>query len=275
MKKFSNYCGIFATLFVTTTIILLASCSQDDDYYDSDMYKSHKLDINIGTRGFSNKYLEISTYDSEKWTKEDYKIMALAEERMGVTFIKNRYIIKASCGEDVNISDSLFNLVKSRFEYSNSIINANSSKRLVRMKKGDPESSSIVPDCVPAAVAHMGQGAPSYDAVVAKCDLYDPNWRNNGGVASSHVGPIIRCFTNATTLAALPSDTNFIPNKCVMLIPKTGKRDHAVNVTNVTFHSGGATISYEDHSSSSNGSGSIQSNQMTSIYPFKGSYHED
>ena len=38
MKKFSNFCGIFATLLVTTTLILLASCSQDDDYYDSDMY---------------------------------------------------------------------------------------------------------------------------------------------------------------------------------------------------------------------------------------------
>ena len=38
MIKISNFCGIFSTLFVTTTIILLASCSQDDDYYDSDMY---------------------------------------------------------------------------------------------------------------------------------------------------------------------------------------------------------------------------------------------
>lgn len=38
MRNFSNFCGIFATVFVTTTIILLASCSQDDDNYDSDMY---------------------------------------------------------------------------------------------------------------------------------------------------------------------------------------------------------------------------------------------
>ncbi len=29
MIKFSNFCGIFATVFVTTTIVLLASCSQD------------------------------------------------------------------------------------------------------------------------------------------------------------------------------------------------------------------------------------------------------
>ena len=48
MRKFTNFCGIFATVFVTTTIILLASCSQDDDYYDnSEMYT---LAEEMGTR---------------------------------------------------------------------------------------------------------------------------------------------------------------------------------------------------------------------------------
>jgi hypothetical protein len=30
MIKISNFCGIFATLFVTTTMVLLASCSQSE-----------------------------------------------------------------------------------------------------------------------------------------------------------------------------------------------------------------------------------------------------
>ena len=34
----TSFCGIFATLFLTTTMVLLVSCSQDDDNYDSDMY---------------------------------------------------------------------------------------------------------------------------------------------------------------------------------------------------------------------------------------------
>ena len=51
MKKFTNFCGLFATVFVTTTIILLASCSQDDDYYEnSDMYTLAEM----GTRGGGN-----------------------------------------------------------------------------------------------------------------------------------------------------------------------------------------------------------------------------
>lgn len=48
MRKIKNYCGIFATLFVTTTIILLASCSQDDDYYDSDMYTLAEMGTRLG-----------------------------------------------------------------------------------------------------------------------------------------------------------------------------------------------------------------------------------
>lgn len=51
MMKFTNFCGIFATIFVTTTIILLASCSQDDETYDSDMYT---LAEEMGTRSGGN-----------------------------------------------------------------------------------------------------------------------------------------------------------------------------------------------------------------------------
>ena len=51
MRKFSNFCGIFATVFVTTTIVLLASCSQDDDNYDSDMYTMAEMGTRLGGKG--------------------------------------------------------------------------------------------------------------------------------------------------------------------------------------------------------------------------------
>ena len=38
VKKNFNLCGIFATMFVAATIFTVSSCSQDDDYYESDMY---------------------------------------------------------------------------------------------------------------------------------------------------------------------------------------------------------------------------------------------
>lgn len=51
MRKITNFCGVFATLFVTTTIILLASCSQDDDYYESDMYTLAEMGTRLGGDG--------------------------------------------------------------------------------------------------------------------------------------------------------------------------------------------------------------------------------
>ena len=38
VKKKFNFCGIFSTMFVAATIFSVSSCSQDDDYYESDMY---------------------------------------------------------------------------------------------------------------------------------------------------------------------------------------------------------------------------------------------
>ena len=38
MKKNINFCGIFAIMFVAAIIFSVSSCSQDDDYYESDMY---------------------------------------------------------------------------------------------------------------------------------------------------------------------------------------------------------------------------------------------
>ncbi len=37
MKKI-NFCGIFATVFVAATVIMLASCSQDDEYYEDGLF---------------------------------------------------------------------------------------------------------------------------------------------------------------------------------------------------------------------------------------------
>ena len=38
MKKYQIFSIIFATVFVATTTLLISSCSQDDDYYDTDMH---------------------------------------------------------------------------------------------------------------------------------------------------------------------------------------------------------------------------------------------
>ena len=36
--KTTNFCAIFATVFVAATVIMLASCSQDDEYYEDGLF---------------------------------------------------------------------------------------------------------------------------------------------------------------------------------------------------------------------------------------------
>ena len=52
MKK-RNICGIFATVFAIATVISLASCSQDDEYYyDSEMFtRSEEMMTRGGEQG--------------------------------------------------------------------------------------------------------------------------------------------------------------------------------------------------------------------------------
>lgn len=38
MKKDQIFSGIFATVFVASTTLIVSSCNQDDDYYDTDMH---------------------------------------------------------------------------------------------------------------------------------------------------------------------------------------------------------------------------------------------
>ena len=46
------FCGIVATAFIVATIILVSSCSQDDDYYESDKYTmAEKLETRAGESG--------------------------------------------------------------------------------------------------------------------------------------------------------------------------------------------------------------------------------
>ena len=59
----TGFCGIFATLFVTTTVVFLASCSQDDDAYDnSEMYTLAEMGTRLGQEmngGITHKIMNV------------------------------------------------------------------------------------------------------------------------------------------------------------------------------------------------------------------------
>ena len=238
---------------------------------EEDLYLCSEEMESVKTRAAYTEYLSLPTYDPQKWSQENHDIMTLAAERMGVSFVNNQYVFTASCSEEVNISDSLFIIIKELFGYTNKILNETSSNNVTRLKRGNYESSNMGPEpnCVPKAISNMGQNAPSYSEILSVCDKYDPNWRTNGGVSASFVGPFIRLYTNVKSMNSLPADTLFTPNRCVMLINKGGLIDHAVNVTTISKSGNVHSLMYVDYSSTGNGTiGSIYSSQMTSIYPF-------
>lgn len=156
-------------------INLAGSCSADDDYFglDDESYSYQARAATSDNLG----YLSLSSYNPAEWTDSDYTIMSVAAERIGVSFSqsKNKYVFSESSGKNINVSDSLYDLVKSQYELTNTILNTK-SKRFARMKRSSAESTSI-PDCVPRAISNMGKNKPSYADAVAACDEAAPNWR--------------------------------------------------------------------------------------------------
>ena len=104
MEEFSNFCSIFAeerlhlskvqanltlrsigtffaTVFVTTTMVLLASCSQDDDYYDSDMYTLAETGTRLAEGGDSgDPFGNICIFPAGYVIKEDAGVQAKMKE---------------------------------------------------------------------------------------------------------------------------------------------------------------------------------------------------
>ena len=251
---------MYYLLFVAATCTI--GCSED--LWEDDILRTKSSD--------NGEYLDLKTYDYREWTEREILIMGIAESRMNVLFKNNKYVIQAKNGAEINVSESLFNLVKSQLEHTNIILNSR-DRRIVRTKNNNPESSSGLPNCVPVAISHMGQDAPSYDDAVAQCNIFHPTWVQDGGVYSSLVGPIIRVFTSVTTRLNMNSYsivTNL--NNCVLLLPQGGNIDHAVNAIYYDPNYDMLNIKriiYVDYSGGGTGTtGRVDPSQMTTIYTF-------
>jgi hypothetical protein len=259
--------GKFWLLFAAVAVVgIVAACTADDDLWG--LEDETKTSFDGKTRAESSdtmKYLSISTYDSEKWTDMDYEIMDEAADRIGVSFseVKNKYVFDKSSAKGINMSDSLYELVCSQFELTNQIMNEN-KKKVARKKVKSGDVSSTLPDCVPVAISHMGQGAPTYENAVAACDKYAKGWRTSGGVPSSKVGPIINKFTSVTTKTSVTDSCDVDLNYCVLLINQGGNVDHAVNAKKYEHSS--RKFYYKDFGK--NATGTVDVSLVTAFYPF-------
>ena len=210
-------------------------------------------------------FLDTSTYDVSLMNDEDFKILEEAESRLQISECDGIYSTTVTCGASVNISEALFCSIKSRYEHTNQL-----QLYRIPLTKSRSESQSVQPNCVPIAIAHMGKDAPSYEDACAECTSQYSNWQSEGGVPSNYVNRIISHFTDVTTVLTVNYTSNTQLNKCVMLIPKGGNQDHAVNAER--YSSANNIIYYHDYWADywgyDSNSGSISASRITALFPF-------
>lgn len=163
------------------------------------------------------------------------------------------------------MSDSLYDIVVSMFEHTNSIMNAN-QKKISRKKVKAGDISSALPDCVPAAISHMGKDAPSYQAAIAKCTELFPKWKTSGGVPENQIESFIEVYTPVTARTDMSFCKGNTSLENLVMVFLSGNYGHAVNAYQYTSSTG--TISYSDYSATSTGNGSIKVGQLRTIYTF-------
>lgn len=277
MKRLNKLKGMYALLVAVAAMIgvtIYGSCSTDEDFWGFDAIKTSEENTRSELMDMS-EYLTLSTYDFNKWTEEDYRIMEIAEDRMGVYYAesKNKYDIAAKNGKSINISESLYNTIQSQYELTNSILNAKTNHKIIRRKRSNAENTPSY-NCFPIALSHMGRNAPSYATAVSECNYYWPNWSNEG-VPDSMVGGIIRLHAQVYSYTDMNeyNEVTMLDN-CVLLIPSDEiMYGHAVNATRYDPKAGWLHIKriyYVDYSKDSLGkSGKIHPRSIIAIFPFE------
>ena len=268
MKTVTNYllmCIVAIAMFVGY------GCSQE--FANDDMkYISSREDVARELNAVvTSDFLTVSSGDIKQWTDDDYEAVNIAVERMGVRFSKteNKYIVDATNGADINISEELYGCVITMIDNTNRRFNKATELKvpLVKNRTEIDSDTELLPDCVPAAISHMGRNAPSYETAIAQCDMVYPEWRENGGIPFNLIESLIEAYTPVTActnISFCPFGTTNVPNLVMVF------GGHAVNAYKI-FNSGGqaSILYYNDYSQTAGFPNSlILLSELTCIYNF-------
>lgn len=260
-----------AIMAVNITVALFTvSCSNDDFFGLDDKYDDYDNRIDSFIQDGYDVFISLDSYDFKDWTIADYMKISEAEDRMEIIFNSGLYTIGAKSAKKINIADSLFDMIKGDYEYTNSLLNKN-KQRIMRSIKSNPEDGCLYPNCVPIALTHLKYNAPTYQQAEAECDAVDSTWRSHNGVYSMYVEGLINQHISVYKLT--PSTINFTEytdlDQCVLLINEGGHQDHAVNASYYDPSCGlfnTPRIRYYDFKREH--SGRIRISEMTALYPY-------
>ena len=271
---------------LASALLLLTGCSGNHPDFESapTITPSGELFTRSASIDYS-EYLDVSTGDVSQWTEEDFLAADQTIHRLEVSFSNeaNKYVYQAPNAESINVSYTLYNCVVGMFEYTNSLFAKYNKQSITRMKTRSGESSSSsssqLPDCVPAAVSHMGQSAPAYSDAIAKCDQMFPGWRTSGGLTENQAKQLIEEYTSVTKHTNFgfcgfthPLDEKSV-NDLVTLFNFTAGDHHAANTFRIKNRESASSIViyYYDYSTSGSPNGKLgiaSGKEMNCIFVF-------
>lgn len=261
---------LIGLLFVVSVSLVTITGCNNDDFFGLDYQYGDDIDISVSDGLLTTNRITLSSLNTANWTEDDYLSFSTAVERIGVSFSesKQKYVFSEKNGSRINVSDSLYNKVIEMFENTNTIIA--SSNKITRKKNLSREQGGIIPDCVPAAIAHMNhQNAPTYDEAISRCNQLFPSWIQNGGVPINSVQSFIEEYVAVARYTSILSNTigdHYMPNYVLRIYSGT----HAVNAYNYNYsYYAGKIIYYHDYSQSSRGDGALFASQMYDMFVYR------
>lgn len=70
---------------------------------------------------YQSQYLTLEQYNVNEMTKEDFEVIGKALQRLTIERVDYKYIIKQTCGAEVNISEELYKHIVDGFERTNNL----------------------------------------------------------------------------------------------------------------------------------------------------------
>lgn len=184
-----------SNLFATSIVLLFTFCIVGFWGCESDQEDS------------AQEFLDIKTYDMSKMTETDFKTIIKAMERLDVSRKDGLYVVKETSGNQVNISNQLFDFVKQSFSRTNKLLKGRKLKNIIaRINSGNPE------DCVAHAIAGLNAGV-SY----AQADAYITSLYGSNGVPPNALISVVQHFFPQLQFSTSPPSSGQMNNKIVIM----------------------------------------------------------
>lgn len=245
MKQKTTILTAITALMATMTIALILSCDSDDLFGLDEQQQTAQTSMTRAGIDMS-EYLTLKTYDFTKWTHEDWEILMKATCRLTIDMTKGgMYVIGEKSGNEVNISEKLYNTIKQGYANSNKLLSQH-VRRIPRRKNASTEvvnpSGGSRTDCVGQAIAVYCSLDINYvnNRLAAEFPTYDQN-----GIHRDSLLYAVKLFKSNATQQNKFANTD--PTGTLDINGIAAISGHAVNAYVIARYLDGYIIEMLDH----------------------------